>query len=423
MTFLYILIYIVFQLIHKFVFVVIEPKYLSSWLGVVEAGFLGLFVLTGVMLSIKRQRKTNDKQNEKIKLTEVLLIGAIIMVVLFSSALNKSKKVMEWDAVALYDARAMFLKAGVKFSDMVQFSKYDEVNYYYLMYPPFTSISHYMWREVLPTVSVSLYYSVYLLLFAVGLYLLASKLLGRFYGLLAVLLTILIKDIFILSILEYANLPFTTNIVFAVLLLAIYLKYKEKWTLFMSAVLLALSQWIRFLEPVWLLVITVFSVVLIKEKRYKELIISVLILLTPSVLNYLSWNNFVSNIAHNPNSVTTNTSIIINMIIGLVAGKAFEVFKYCIKVFGLQFVGYLATLISGLLFIKRKIMDSSFTYLLYFLTATILFYFIAIYYSSFQGEWWQSLGGSVIRSSSYIIPIAIIINLGIIKQIMRGNAR
>jgi len=306
---------------------------------------------------------------------------------------------------------------------MVQFSKYDEVNYYYLMYPPFTSISHYMWREVLPTVSVSLYYSVYLLLFAVGLYLLASKLLGRFYGLLAVLLTILIKDIFILSILEYANLPFTTNIVFAVLLLAIYLKYKEKWTLFMSAVLLALSQWIRFLEPVWLLVITVFSVVLIKEKRYKELIISVLILLTPSVLNYLSWNNFVSNIAHNPNSVTTNTSIIINMIIGLVAGKAFEVFKYCIKVFGLQFVGYLATLISGLLFIKRKIMDSSFTYLLYFLTATILFYFIAIYYSSFQGEWWQSLGGSVIRSSSYIIPIAIIINLGIIKQIMRGNAR
>lgn len=428
-TFILITFYILFILSEKTFFLFLEPIYRSSFLGKLDyfvllalfAGGLVAFVYS--VVKSNKVKKPADIGKSRFGLKQILFLLLIIITIASSFYFNMNKVVQEWDSVALYDARAKFLENGVKFSDMTQFSKYDEIDYYYLMYPPFTSIAHYIWNSSVVGLPVSVSYSIYLLIFSVTLFFLSRKFLGDKLGLVLVLLTITNKDIFVLSILEYTNLPFTMNVVFGVFLLADYLKSPKWWKYIYAVILISTSQWIRYLEPVWLLVAFVFLVVYFNKKNWIDGIVKAVVFILPCVVGYLSWGYFAKTIAGNPNPTSFSPKLALTLITEIYTHRTIEVVINFVKSFGILLLGYASLVIAGLLSFEKMVKVKERFFLWLFVLFSILFYFSALYFSSFQGDWWKGLGGSLIRSSSFLIPISLLFLLAHFKEIAGNHVK
>ena len=145
---------IIVMLSKKLFFFSIEPQYSASILGKLELGSLIALFILGMFAFIKGARlylqgRTGKRTSKKFDLLNLLLLVSVVFTIGMSLLINLNKTSLHWDAIALYDARAKFLEGGMKFSDMPTLSKYDNLNkYYYLLYPPYTSIGHFFWRNI-----------------------------------------------------------------------------------------------------------------------------------------------------------------------------------------------------------------------------------------------------------------------------------
>jgi hypothetical protein len=422
--FIFLTLYLGIILYGKIFFFFSESAYAASLIGKLDLFTSIVLFLLAIVFFFKTRAKTWGNnvvfKKGKLDLKSVATFLVIASVIGLSFYLNFHKVIQEWDSVALYDARAKFLESGVKFSDMTEFSKNDEISYYYLMYPPLTSIAHYFWYQLDTGLPVSIIYSISFLFFALGLFLLGRKFLGNKLGLVLVLLTLTNKDIFTLSILEYTNLPFTTNIVFAAFLLAEYLKTPRWWKYLYATLLISTSQWIRYLEPVWLLIAFVFLLVYIRRNNWLGGFLRGLLMVVPCIIGYLSWGYFTKYIAGSPSAVSISLKTISDPIIGLFTGKVVGVAFVFVKSQGFSLFIYLPLIIVGIMSLKQILIVRQRLFLWLFIVFSIVFYFVAMYFSSFQGDWWESLGGSIVRSSSFIIPVSLLFLLILIKDIT-GN--
>ena len=419
--FILLTVYILFILSEKLFFLLSESSFKASAIGKVDFAMLFLIFIVGALSFLgTRIRKIKPRVKvikKALSFKTLALIGGIIITIGLSFYLNSHKRVQEWDSVALYDARAKFLKSGISFSEMTQFSKYDEISYYYLMYPPFTSIAHYFWDVSGTRLPVSLFYSFYLLFFAVTIFFLTRELLGDKLSLILTFLTVTSKDIFVLSILEYTNLPFTTNIVLGVILLLSYLKRPVWWKFLYAIFLIATSQWIRYLEPVWLLSLLVFGVVSYDRKTWKRWFLINLIFLGVGLLEYVSWGYFTKIVARSPSSVSFSLNDIGIAIKGIISIRPIEAVIELFNSFGILSLGYALLVVSGILFYKALTQKKELLHLWLFEFLCIPFYFSAIYFSSFKGDWWNTLSGSIGRSASFMIPVGLMYLLMIIKNV------
>src|SRR3989337_4280565 len=173
------------MLFKKLFFFNLEKEYALSVPGIIELVSLMGLVICGIVSFVKTLRsgqiKLLNKSLPKINILAFFLLLVTFVVVGTSLYLNLNKDTIHWDAIALYDARAKFLEGGMKFSDMPTLSKYDNLNkYYYLLYPPYTSIAHFFWGRVseVARLPVGIYYSLNLLFLAVGIFLLTGRSLG-----------------------------------------------------------------------------------------------------------------------------------------------------------------------------------------------------------------------------------------------------
>jgi len=160
----------------KIFFLFSETVYKASLIGKLDLFTSITLFLLAIVFFFKTRAKTLGNnavfKRDRFDYKSIAIFIAIASVIGFSFYLNFHKVVQEWDSVALYDARAKFLESGGKFSEMTEFSKNDEINYYYLMYPPLTSIAHYFWYQLDTGLPVSIIYSINFLFFALGLFLL-----------------------------------------------------------------------------------------------------------------------------------------------------------------------------------------------------------------------------------------------------------
>lgn len=371
--------------------------------GVLEMFSMGVLLIIGLWgtfdffkgLKLKREK---ERKTKSIWFKTLLFLSALAVILSFFVNLNK--RVLPWDSVALYDARAKFLLQGDNFSQMVDFSKYDPANsYYYALYPPFTSVIHFFWYKLAIPLPIGFYYSSMYLLLAISVYLFARKELEKSSAMLLTFLTIGSSSIFSTSLLEYTNIPFTLQFFLGVSLLYSFLKSKKMWTFLFGIGLVVTSQWIRFLEPLWLGAVLVFSISLLRQKFYRRNVILVLAFLLYGFLEYSSWGSFVSSFGQSTKIVSFGFLHLLGPLLGMFTGSLLSVLIYFVSSWGLIFIVFLFAIYAGWKMEK-------FDFLPLFLFFCILIYFGGLYFVSFQSEWWNKLGDSLNRGSTFMIPIA-----------------
>jgi len=360
------------------------------------------------VISIFSFYKNNNKTGKLIvkrNFFSVIAVLVFIGIIGESLMLNISKKTLGFDAIALYDARAKFLSYGLKFSQMTQLTVYDDNNsYYYLLYPPFTSVVHYFWDNINLGINVGVLYSINLLLIGVVFLLMSLKKIKPWMALICTIFVVSDKVLFNLSLVEYTNLPFTLLIFSSVVLLSQYLKAKQKWQYYLSCILISSSIWIRAIEPIWLVV--TLSLLLHNQSEIKGALKNLFrykLFLLCSLISFFSWRIFVNLDIINQSIIKPDIFTIIEPILGLFSGSLFSVLKVIIS----SWWKYLLFYVLTILFVQ-KIKNDDIQFLRLTMIYSLVLYLVIIYFSSFVGSWWVGVAkDSISRSGSYLFPLAI----------------
>lgn len=409
----------------KYTFISIEPNFitnLSSKIDIVVL-FISAFIVL-VLYLFDKDKEVGKKGTIGIKESlkdpvNIFLLMIISSVLLVSIIFNFNKKSLDWDAVALYDSRAKILMSGYKFSEMNKLSEYDDKNkYYYLLYPPFTTIQHFIWYGFDTGIAVGVIYSASLVLLAIILGVIFYEYIGLKGSLFSVFLIISNKGIFNTSLVEYTNLPFTIFIVAGTMLILLGLKLNKYYFHILGLTLIASSTWIRYLEPVWLVVFIALLITAIYLKRFKKMIPLLLLGFLVILSQYLSWGDFQKNVASSPAIFTITPFIVFESIVGIFTGSLLNIFIYYITSFGVIVVIYLFSLIK-----INKSEPPEYLFIRLIVLISLLMYLVGIYGISFMFDWWREMSGSLVRSSSYLIPLSVFLIVSNLKYLLENNLK
>ncbi len=418
------------MLFKKLFFFNLEDEYASSVPGMVELVSLAGLAIFGIYAFVKTlhigQIKWLKKGFFKINILALVFLLLTFVVVGTSVYLNLNKDSIHWDAVALYDARAKFLEAGMKFSDMPALSRFDNLNkYYYLLYPPYTSIAHFFWEKVFDVSKfpVGIYYSLNLLLLTIGVFFLTRKSLGEKTAAFLSLIVASNDVIFLISIREYTNLPYTLHLVFGIFLIFNYLRNKKLWELLFGTFFISTSIWIRFLEPVWLVVLLSFIITSLIGKAIKNVLIPGILLAVFCLLEYFTWSYFIKVVGENPSVLNFSGLYLTELLVGIFTGSWVNVLVIILRSWGIPLLIHLTTL-AAVLFGWHKIRrNGGILFLFFIVLLSLALYTFQLYFVSFQTDWWETVGRSLARSSSYLVPVTGFILLNIITTRVSNKKR
>ena len=436
LTFILSLFIILIMYLEKLFFFNLERNFAASFLGRAELIFFTVLSLIAIFLFLsKHATKLKSRprvKSKKIEWLTLLFLSATAIVIGLSFYINYHKISIHWDAVALYDARAKFLDYGISFSEMPLLSQFDSQNkYYYLLYPPFTSISHFYWGKIalLSQIPVSVYYSVTLLFLITLLYLLTKESLGsKLAGLLA-LIVASNNSIFNVSIKEYTNLPFALYLIVGIFFIYSYLRNNDNWKLLFGIILVASSIWIRLLEPMWTTVVIAFGLTILTKTKDIKKLFPVGLLLLFCLIQYFAWTYFVNDIAKSPGFLNFSYLTIFDSILALLTGGAILVLEKITLAWGIPLLIHLIVIFALILKWRIARRNREIVFLGTLLLLSLIMYFTIFYIFSFQVDWWANIAKSLDRSSSFLIPISgylllwLIINSGIIKSGLFKNKR
>lgn len=400
----------------KYFFFLNEQDYRQSTIAVIDiVSYLSGLVVV-VLLFIKNKPKLKFP-TVKITPWEATLSIAVVLTLLLSFYVTVGKASLSWDALALYDARAKFLEYGMTFSEMRILSDYDPLNsYYYLLYPPFTSILHYLWRMSEIALSVSAIYSLFLSILAVFVFSFFKQKLGTILALGGTLLVIANRDIFSVSIIEYTNIVFTTYIVVGIILLFQYIETKTSWMLIGGSILVATSQWIRFLEPLWFAVVLAWVVMLFVTRRLRTEWKPIIFFTTVCLVQYVAWRYFTISVASNPEAIPFNLVALLDAIFGFFTGAFIYMGEHLVREWGIMLLIYILSIIP-----LRKKVTQGFIFLSGVIIFSIGIYVGGLYVLSVSYPWWQELTSSLSRSSTFLIPLATYLLLTKVRSIGKGK--
>lgn len=397
------------SLLVKLFFYSVENEYKLTVIGNLDI-ILFSFIFIGMIFYYLK----NDLKSHKIRLKEdrldngtIAILAIIILVVGFSLFITTGKKSLDWDATALYHARAIFLENGISFSDMRNLSEFDTKNaYYYLLYPPFTSVIHYFWIVSGISSPVSMLYSILLLIIGVVTFASFNKRLPLFLSLAGVLLVVANRDIFYTSVIEYTNIFFSLFIMFGIFLLYEYIEFRSKWKLLAAALLISTSQWIRFLEPVWFAIALSWLIVLVRTKSFRKNLMGFALFVVICLIQYLSWSYFTEIVAHNPQAINLNFIPLLDAALGVFTGSLWNMLKVVINSWGILLVSYLIAVVPA-----KSIRSNGIQFLSYVIMLSIGLYLGGMYLISTSYDWWPELTDSLTRSSTFLVPISIFLIL------------
>ncbi|PIY80165.1 MAG: hypothetical protein COY80_04315 [Candidatus Pacebacteria bacterium CG_4_10_14_0_8_um_filter_42_14] len=407
----------------KFFFLVSENSSDFYLLAVIE--LISIVVLFGwSIFSFITSEKVKKMRPSRTRFSlPVIILATLCITLLVSSFIQTSvTNSLDWDAVALYDARAKFLLDGVKFSEMKSLTSFDFKNgYYYSLYPPFTSILHFGWYRFGIPAPVPVLYSLFLVMFATGIFLMLHPRLGISWSLLATFIVIGQQNLFSTSIIAYSNLPYTLYLSLGILFLHRYLIDKKNWYLGFGIILVMSSQWIRFLEPSWLIVVISFAAISWKSLSLRRTIIPAILLTASCIISYVSWKYFAEVVSQKETIFQTSLLNFLEPVLGIFTGSLLIISIAYLKMWGGTLIIYIGSIIAALNLQDEEAKADLF--LVFLIVLSFSMYFFGLYFISFQFEWWPEMGGSLLRSSTFLLPVAVYLLTKATKQIFKNKTK
>jgi hypothetical protein len=246
---------------------------------------------------------------ENLNSLEKIIIGLILFLFFSSLIHNLYWPVLDWDALAVYDFRAKSFVATSFMQDAI-------LRGYFTTYPLYTSLIHtflYLFNFNNPVFIYTILY--------VSLIILSYFVLSRISGnmLLSLTFSLLISIhllIFVHSTMSYTNLPFTVFLTsgFMYLVYYFYENITDTKTFFLGILLIALSGWVRVVEPFWLLSIPFLILLLVYTKKVFYFFITAIVLYVPRFLwfKFLSGYKFIG-VGYDIKSAVSIESVILNI--------------------------------------------------------------------------------------------------------------
>lgn len=235
------------------------PFTLISGLGLIFTLSMLFFGLSKLIQKEKR-KQFKDTSLEYFKNTssfEKIILVTIIFLLLSSIIGDLYWPVRHWDALTLYDFRAIIFAETGFITKAISYSGF-------FGYPLLTSLSHtfvYLSGFASPSFIYAFFYISLVTNFFINLKKMQLK---RVLVLFLTLLVAISSQIFDHSLTAYTNLPYLTYLVLSSIYLYFGIKNKDIGSFILSSILVGLSTWTRSTEPFWfscVLVATVFSFV------------------------------------------------------------------------------------------------------------------------------------------------------------------
>jgi hypothetical protein len=159
-----------------------------------------------------------------------------------------------WDALTLYDFRGKVLSQGLLLKDLQSLDSFDRYNEgYYFAYPMSTSLIHALYYLV-GSNSPQIIYPLIFFSLVIFFYYLMSHYVSRRLSLSLSLILVTSNVLFQHATMPYTNLPYAYFYFVSTALLVVYiLEKKDLGLLIVSALFLAGSSWMRFVEPFYLI--------------------------------------------------------------------------------------------------------------------------------------------------------------------------
>ena len=193
----------------------------------------------------------------------VMSIILVILIVSLSSLdliYNLYWPIDGWDALVLYDFRAKYFLISHTIFPTPELD-------YFLSYPLFTSLSHLFFYQ-LGAKNVRFIYSLLFIAFIAIIYGQTRRTKPVIIALLTSVFVLSQPILFEHARIAYTNLPFTIFYISGLLFLYNWYTTKKTSSAIISAILVALSCWTRYIEPFWLIPLSLVFSVSFKRKNF-----------------------------------------------------------------------------------------------------------------------------------------------------------
>jgi len=319
-----------------------------------------------------------------------------------------------WDAISLYDARARMFLSGLSLGELKTLSQYDDFNYYYyLSYPPMTSVIH---TTLYSTgfSGVMWVYALFYMSFIYYLYLLLKKLEINRLLKISLFAAVAFNPLIIGQMnIAYTNLPMMAFQTGSLYYLIKYIWDRNNKFLIISAMLLSFANWTRNLEPIFIgfVLATLYAVFTYKKLHILKKMILSIVYTAISLLTRTVWTYYLRNSVGSIGDTTPSFNILISRLadslyLGNLVGIVFFIFTALTPI-----LLYILLMGIGLvwrnLHSKRRHSLIETALVIVFITMVALMLGGTLYFST-TFTWWDKIGGSFLRSNMLIIPLAVI---------------
>ncbi|HPJ17014.1 MAG TPA: hypothetical protein PK639_02130 [Candidatus Woesebacteria bacterium] len=376
-----------------------DDSVLFNWIEIILLLFIFLWFLKDIF---------KNESNYKININR-FGIGIIVMlclIIIISLVHNLKKQIITgYDSIALYDARARFMLTGKSFKEIVNIAPYDFLHKdYYASYPPFTSVLHLIVYVSKINIMPGFIYSVFLIMLALAFLVFYKRMKNVNVLFFLSFITISNPLVFSLSLVEYTNLPYLLYLFVGTILLYEYIKENKSWQLMMSLICLTGSFWIRFTEPIGLLIYLCFIVISLLTRRKIKL--TELIGLLVVIISYLSWKIYITKIFTGSIVFGNISSIISEIILGFTNGKFISVLVFTTK----GWIVWLMIYFVMFFCIRKDLKIANYLFITLVFLTVIGMYYLGIYLFSIEHYWWRDMAhDSILRSSLFLFPTSLYI--------------
>ncbi len=335
----------------------------------------------------------------KLRKLEIIMLAVLGFILISSLLSNLYWPIVDWDALALYDFRAKVLIHDGNFDNGLQLG-------YFFQYPPFTSILHALTYGV-GVIYSKIWYSLLYFCFLLSFYQILRQRSKRIISIIGTIILATTPALLVHAKMAYTNLPYTIYLGLGFLYLLSWIKTGQRYQLFVGAVLIATSTWIRMTEPFWLLS-TVFFLIGLGRYRKQWLIIMLSGLLI--VFFKQPWMLYISQLQGADAASLANSVPPADIKTSLSLSQLYDRFKQVSLFLSTTLRGTLSPYILAILLsFYSTIFKRKYYHLLDFglFVILLLSIFAGTYVFSFRFPEWTSIPDSATRMSMFLYPLMI----------------
>lgn len=363
--------------------------------------FAVLSSLCVISLTLKFKETINFFRNIRLKKITIkpkttIFWGFVSAIFAYTLLVNSFWPISDWDALALYDFRSKLFLVD---TNLIHAALSNE---YFVQYPLLTSLAHLFVYQV-GIGNPKFIYSLFYLSFIVIFYYSLRRHVSENKAIIFTVILSLVPEMLSNATIAYTNLAYVVYLCSGTFYLYDWIKNKEHSSLLLSAILVGLSSWVRITEPFWLVPLFVVFFYVFKDRKWKEFIYYLIIVL----VFYLPWKLFmgyINGMAIPVSGMANFTYIESLKYIDL--GRLLLVFSYLYEnvfsTWGLIFILFLVVILRAVVNWKRE--NNIFLYitLLFF-----IFLFVGTLIFSITYPGWQDIPDSARRMSIFLLPMII----------------